>query len=112
MSQPQMLASRRRLLALSAAALAMAPFAARAGWRGAVALVEIESFDASGMKLGVGLVPKVAFSEDDWRKRLSPAAFNIARRAGTEIAFTGAYWDSHKDGLFRCVCCATALFDS
>jgi peptide-methionine (R)-S-oxide reductase len=51
-------------------------------------------------------------SEDDWRKRLSPVALNITRRAGTEIAFTGAYWNLHKDGLFRCVCCATALFDA
>jgi len=112
MPQPQMLANRRTLLALSAATLVVAPFAARAGLRSATALVQIENFDASGAKLGAGLVSKVVFSEDDWRKRLSPAAFNITRRAGTEIAFTGAYWNLHKDGLFRCVSCTTALFDS
>jgi peptide-methionine (R)-S-oxide reductase len=112
MSQSQMHVSRRRLLVLSAATLVVAPFAARAGLRGTVALVEIQNFDAAGMKLGAALVPKVVFSEDDWRKRLSPAAFNITRRAGTEIAFTGAFWNLHKDGLFRCVCCATALFDA
>src|SRR5438045_1456246 len=111
MPQLQMRASRRKLLALSAA-LVVAPFAARAGLRGAVALVEIENFDVSGTKLGSSLVPKLVFSEDSWRKRLSPAAFNIMRRAGTEIAFTGAYWNLHKDGLFRCVSCTTALFDS
>jgi peptide-methionine (R)-S-oxide reductase len=111
MKYPQILTSRRTLL-VSAATLAVAPFAARAGMRGAGALVEIQSFDAAGAKLGVALVPKVLLSEEDWRKRLSPAAFNITRRSGTEIAFTGAYWDLHKDGLFRCVACTTALFDS
>jgi peptide-methionine (R)-S-oxide reductase len=100
------------VLAITTAALFFAPLAARAGLRSAVGLVEIENFDASGAKLGAGLVPKVSFSEAEWRKRLSPAAFDITRHAGTEIAFTGAYWDLHKDGLFRCVCCTTALFDS
>jgi peptide-methionine (R)-S-oxide reductase len=104
--------SRRALLATSVAAMIAGPFAARAGLRSAVALVEIENFDASGARLGGALVPKVVFGEAEWRKRLSPAAFDITRHAGTEVAFTGAYWDLHKDGLFRCVCCQTALFDS
>jgi peptide-methionine (R)-S-oxide reductase len=107
-----LLSSRRQVLAISAAGLAFGPATLNAGLRSPVGLVEIENFDASGAKLGARLVPKVAFSEAEWRKRLSPAAFGITREAGTEIAFTGAYWNLHKDGLFRCVCCATALFDS
>jgi peptide-methionine (R)-S-oxide reductase len=104
--------SRRQLLAISAASLVCIPAMARAGLRSAVAMVEIVNFDASGAKLGARLVPKVVFGETEWRKRLSPVAFDITRNAGTEVAFTGAYWNLHKDGLFRCVCCATALFDS
>jgi peptide-methionine (R)-S-oxide reductase len=104
--------SRRRLLVVSAASLVFAPLAVRAGLRSAVGLVEVENFDASGVRLGTRLVPKITFSEAEWSKRLSPLAFDITRHAGTEIAFTGAYWNLHKDGLFRCVCCETALFDS
>jgi len=80
--------------------------------RSSVGLVEIANFDATGAKVGAALVPRVVFSEAEWRKRLSPNAFDITRQAGTETAFTGAYWDLHRDGLFRCVCCSTALFDS
>jgi peptide-methionine (R)-S-oxide reductase len=106
------ISSRRQLLVMSAATLIAVPFAAHAGMRSGVALVEIANFDASGAKRGATLVPKIVFSEAEWKTRLSPAAFDITRHAGTEIAFTGAYWNLHKDGLFRCACCATALFDS
>jgi peptide-methionine (R)-S-oxide reductase len=112
MHQRSELSSRRQMLAISAATLMLAPLTARAGLRGGVALVEIANFDGSGAKLGAVLAPKIVFSEAEWRKRLSATAFDITRHAGTEIAFTGAYWNLHKDGLFRCVCCQTALFDS
>ncbi len=75
-------------------------------------LVEIENFDASGRSLGRVEAPKVIKSEDAWRKQLSPLAFLVTRHEETERAFTGAYWDMHDDGLFRCVCCQTAVFDS
>lgn len=106
------ISSRRQLLVMSVATLIAAPLAGHAGMRGGVALVEVTNFDASGAKLGAKLVPKIVLSEAEWKTRLSPAAFDITRNAGTEIAFTGAYWNLHKDGLFRCACCATALFDS
>jgi len=75
-------------------------------------LVEIESFDAKGKSLGRNRVTKVVRSEAEWRRVLPSEAFEITRHAETETAFTGAYWNLHKDGIFRCVCCATALFDS
>jgi len=112
MERTPTLASRRTLLAISASTLVLAPLLARAGLRGAAAQVEIENFDVTGASLGASRVAKVLLAEAEWQKRLSLASFDITRRAGTEIAFTGAYWNLHKDGLFRCVGCATALFDS
>ena len=105
-----MLASRRNILSMSASALVMLPVLAHANAVGA--FVDIENFDAAGKSRGITHVSRAMLTESAWQKRLSPAAFDITRHAGTETAFTGAYWNLHKDGLFRCVCCATALFDS
>jgi len=55
---------------------------------------------------------ELTMSDEQWRKRLTPEQFNVARRKGTEPAFSGDYWDCHKDGTYRCVCCGAALFDS
>src|SRR5437868_5189221 len=112
MHRQPMVSSRRQLLAMSAATLVLGPLAAQAGLRSGIALIEIANFDAAGTRRGAALVPKVVLSETEWKKRLSTAAFDITRHAGTEIAFTGAYWNLRKDGLFRCVCCQTAVFDS
>ena len=49
---------------------------------------------------------------DDWRKRLSPEQFEIARMKGTERAFTGKYWNTTTPGTYRCVCCSEPLFTS
>ena len=49
---------------------------------------------------------------DDWRKRLSPEQFEIARMKGTERAFTGKYWNTTTPGTYRCVCCNEPLFTS
>ncbi|MGO9674791.1 MAG: peptide-methionine (R)-S-oxide reductase MsrB [Methylocella sp.] len=74
--------------------------------------VLIEEFSPSGESLGAKLVPKIVKSEAEWRAQLSPEAFEVTRKAGTERAFTGAYWSQHASGLYRCVCCDAALFDS
>ena len=75
-------------------------------------LVEIENFSPTGKSLGLARLHKIVKTEAEWRKQLSANAFEIARHAGTEPAFTGVYWNNHADGLYRCVCCDTALFDS
>ena len=74
--------------------------------------VTIVDFADDGQRRGTVRVPKVVKSEAEWRKQLSPLAFAIARERGTERPFTGAYWDLHDKGIFRCICCDTALFSS
>ncbi|MEF3366315.1 peptide-methionine (R)-S-oxide reductase MsrB [Methylocystis sp. 9N] len=97
----------RRELMAGAIAFAIPVRKADAGER-----VEIETFDANGKSLGLSRVEKVVKSDAEWRAQLSPLAFEVTRKEGTERAYTGPYWNDHADGLYRCVCCDTALFDS
>ena len=75
-------------------------------------MVEIVEFSAAGARTGVVTIPKIVKTDEEWRKQLSPNAFDITRRADTEMAFSGAYWNLHDAGLYRCICCDTALFNS
>lgn len=51
-------------------------------------------------------------SPEEWRQRLTPEEYHVAREAGTERAFTGRYWDHHEPGAYHCVCCGLELFSS
>jgi peptide-methionine (R)-S-oxide reductase len=55
---------------------------------------------------------KVAKTEAEWRKQLTPEQFHVTRQHGTERAFTGPYWNEKASGLYTCVCCDTPLFSS
>ena len=55
---------------------------------------------------------KVTKPDAEWQKQLTPQQFQVTRKAGTEPAFSGEYWDLHEDGTFHCVCCGAALFSS
>ena len=49
---------------------------------------------------------------EQWRDKLTPTQYQVAREKGTERAFTGEYWNCDADGIYRCVCCGTELFSS
>jgi peptide-methionine (R)-S-oxide reductase len=63
--------------------------------------------DAPGVDL-----EKVDWSQVDWRKRLSRDEFEVMRRAGTERAFTGEYWNFFENGAYKCRGCGLPLFES
>jgi peptide-methionine (R)-S-oxide reductase len=74
--------------------------------------VTIENFSANGRSAGTATVPRVVKTEAEWRAQLSPLAFDVTRHEATERPFSGALDANHADGLYSCVCCSTALFDS
>ncbi len=75
-------------------------------------LVRIAEFDASGARTDVVEVEKIEKPKAEWKKQLTADQFEVTRNAGTERPFTGTYASNHDDGLYHCICCNTALFDS
>jgi len=51
-------------------------------------------------------------TDAEWKKQLSPEAYIVTRKEGTEMAFSGKYWDNHKKGIYYCVCCGQEVFSS
>jgi peptide-methionine (R)-S-oxide reductase len=101
---------RRQFLLASAGAGAAWVTLARSAW--AAQDVSVVTFSDAGKRLAVVKLPKVRKSDADWRKQLSSMAFHVTREGGTEQPFTGAFWNLHERGFFRCVCCDTALFST
>lgn len=55
---------------------------------------------------------KIKKSDQEWQAQLTPEQYQVARKAGTERAFTGKYWNSKEKGTYACVCCGQALFSA
>jgi peptide-methionine (R)-S-oxide reductase len=76
------------------------------------ATIRIENFSSAGTSEGTVELPRIVKSDDEWRRQLSAVAFEVTRKDGTERPYSGQYAKSHGTGLYRCICCDTALFDS
>jgi peptide-methionine (R)-S-oxide reductase len=108
---------RRRLLRMGLFSLASTGLAARllAATQSAPAPnseVSIENFSAAGSSVGIVHIAKLVKSDAEWRAQLSALAYQVTRQEGTEVAYSGKYAANHADGLYRCICCDTALYDS
>ncbi len=107
--------TRRRLLftsLLGTGFLGCASAATKAAKTGNSGPLKIAVFNKAGRRTGVETVEKIVKTDAEWRKQLTAMQYEVARRHGTERAFTGEYDRFKGDGIYRCVCCGTALFDS
>ena len=74
--------------------------------------VTIQQFSAAGVSQGLATVEPVIKADAEWRRQLSPESYVVTRQAGTERPFSGALDREKRSGLYRCICCDTALYDS
>ena len=79
------------------------------GTPGEVTIVE---FSDAGARLGSAKVQKVVKTDGEWFRQLGKNSFGIARQADTEMPYSGVSVNEHRAGVFRCVCCQTALFNA
>lgn len=110
-------AQRRMLMKLGLGSIALTTFFGRAVAAPLAAAkpdteVTVDLFSPAGKLDKTVRVPKLVKADADWRKQLSEASYLVTRKAGKERPFTGKDWDNHKNGLYRCICCDTAVFDS
>jgi peptide-methionine (R)-S-oxide reductase len=117
---PKAISRRTFFTAIGGAAVALAwtyfqrrqPVHAAAAAAGSPKLVKIVLFTDAGQRENTETVPKIVKSDDEWRKQLSPDSFAVTREAATERAYTNENPNNHAKGIFRCICCDTALFDA
>ncbi|MGD0290571.1 MAG: peptide-methionine (R)-S-oxide reductase MsrB [Candidatus Binataceae bacterium] len=74
--------------------------------------VTVIEFTDAGVKKGPSTIPKVVKSPAEWRKQLSSEQFHVTREKGTEAPFENQYDEWKEVGIYRCVCCRNALFNS
>ena len=111
---------RRSLLIAPFAIVGVAVLAIRRGYNSGDSVssgdsnadVTVFEFNDRGQKLGPARVKKVVRSSSEWRKQLSAEQYYVARQQGTDVAFSGTFFQMHQAGLFRCICCDTAVFSS
>jgi peptide-methionine (R)-S-oxide reductase len=74
--------------------------------------VTIVEFSQAGQRGDVVTVPTIVKTDAEWKQQLSPISYDVTRQAGTERPYTGSTWNNHEHGIYRCICCDTALFSS
>jgi peptide-methionine (R)-S-oxide reductase len=74
--------------------------------------VTVVDFADSGQRKGSIQVEKVQKTDQEWRHQLSSDQYQVTRHAATEPPFANKYWNNHEHGIYRCICCANALFSS
>lgn len=74
--------------------------------------VTIVEFSNAGDRGKTSTVAKVVKTDAEWRAQLSPASYDVTRHEGTERPGSGALLNEHGKGVFRCICCETALFSA
>jgi peptide-methionine (R)-S-oxide reductase len=57
-------------------------------------------------------IERITKTDAEWRKQLTPEQYKVTRQKGTERAFTGAYWNNHEKGIYKCVACELPLYSS
>lgn len=55
---------------------------------------------------------KKPIAEEQWKTKLTPAQYRVLRAKGTEMPFTGKYWNNHEKGMYVCAGCGAELFSS
>lgn len=102
---------RRKFLYVIAGSTQLCSAHAFAQTASAARRVTILRFSDDGKPLGQATLDAVN-KDAEWKRTLSPLAYEVTRRQGTERAFSQAGYDRHEPGLYRCVCCNNALFDA
>src|SRR5580658_432456 len=74
--------------------------------------VTIVEFNDAGEKTGAVRVKKIVHTEEEWRKLLTLQQFYVTRKGSSDLQYYGTYFKLHDAGLYRCICCANAVFSS
>jgi peptide-methionine (R)-S-oxide reductase len=110
--------TRRAFLGVSAVAVVAVILRSRYGIEPAEAKtatsknIRIVQFSDSGQPIGLVTVQTIIKLDAEWKKLLTPAAYEVTRREGTERPYSGRDWNNHDKGIYQCICCGTANFSS